>query len=69
MPHKTLSQSFELLHQGLHEADRHLVRLLARCLEAAQQAELPSPAEVRTIQQCGFPRSYHLNDGMGTELA
>jgi hypothetical protein len=28
-----------------------------------------SVAEVLTIQQCGFPRSYNLNDGMGPDLA
>ena len=36
---------------------------------AVPPADLPSAAEVLTIIQFGFPRSYHLNDGMGPDLA
>jgi hypothetical protein len=34
-----------------------------------QHLHLPSITEVLTIEQCGFPRTYNLNDGMGPELA
>jgi hypothetical protein len=30
--------------------------------------ELPSVAEVLTIEQCGYPRTYNLNDGMGLDV-
>jgi hypothetical protein len=36
-------------------------------LRDADLSDLPSVAEVLTIEQCGFPRSYNLNDGMGLE--
>jgi hypothetical protein len=29
--------------------------------------DLPSVNEVLTIRQCGFPRTYNLNDGMGPD--
>ena len=32
--------------------------------DAALQIDLPSINEVLTIRQCGFPRTYNLNDGM-----
>jgi len=47
--------------------------ILSRCrrmrggLRDADLSDLPSVAEVLTIEQCGFPRSYNLNDGMGLE--
>ena len=31
-------------------------------------SELPSVAEVLTIEQCGYPRTYNLNDGMGLDV-
>jgi hypothetical protein len=36
---------------------------------AGQQPDLPSVTEILTIAQFGFPRTYHLNDGMGPDLA
>ena len=37
--------------------------------EADRQLHMPSAAEVLTIAQCGFPRTYNLNDGMGQDIA
>jgi len=57
------------IHSRIYAADRRVLQLLARCVEAAHLYELPSVTEVLTIQQCGYPRVYHLNDGLGPDLA
>jgi len=34
---------------------------------AGHPLDRPSLTELLTIQQCGFPRTYNLNDGMGLD--
>jgi len=54
----------EILDQSrrMQDGRRHLG-------DADPHSDLPSIAEVLTIEQCGFPRSHNLNDGMGPDLA
>jgi len=42
-------------------------RRIQASLRGADLSDLPSAAELLTIAQFGFPRTYHLNDGMGLE--
>jgi hypothetical protein len=42
----------------------------ANCLgDPSLQFEQPSVTEMLTIHRCGYPRAYHLNDGMGPDMA
>jgi hypothetical protein len=59
------------------EAERRLIQILNHsqrrheglcCLgDGCQPFDLPSLTEVLTIEQCGYPRTFNLNDGMGLE--
>ncbi len=55
------------IRQGIDAADRRWILILARPFDADQQFEPPSIAETLTIEQCGFPRTYTLNDGLGPD--
>jgi len=73
------------IHGEVDAADRHLFQLLGRSAPFASRVfkeilnhsrrgaephpDLPSVTEVLTIEQCGFPRTFNLNDGMGPDLA
>jgi chorismate mutase len=57
-----------VLQEILNHSRRIQEDLRSLCV-ADQQFELPSIAEVLTIEQCGFLRTYNLNDGMGPDIA
>ena len=69
---EALSQSVPLIHRMFHEllinSRRVQVDLRGRDCPAPL-FDLPSITEILTIHQFGFPRSYNLNDGMGTDMA
>lgn len=71
------------IRKETYQEDRQWIQVLARHFDAReinhsrrmqealrgadQASELPSVAEVLTIQQFGYPRTYNLNDGMGPD--
>jgi hypothetical protein len=61
---KPASRPLVPIRQEIDAAIRHWIQALAHSLDAGQQFEPPSAAEAQTIEQCGFPRTYTLNDGM-----
>jgi chorismate mutase len=68
---EALDQS-PIAHRVLKEIlnlSRRIQEDLRSLCDADRQFELPSIAEVLTIQQCGFLRTYNLNDGMGPDIA
>jgi len=48
---------------------RHLSHPLGPVHRGIAESDRPSIQELLTIVQCGFPRTYNLNDGMGLDLA
>ena len=64
MTRKPTSHPLDPIHQ---EILNHFRRMQEGLRDAGQQFERPSAAELLTIERCGFPRTYNLNDGLGLE--
>ena len=65
-----LGRSAPLVRRVLNEILIHSRRMqegLRHLGEADHLSDLPSVAEVLTIEQFGYPRTYNLNDGMGPD--
>ncbi len=69
---EALGRSASFARRVLKEILNHSRRIqegLRYQRDADQQFDLPSVAEVLTIEQYGYPRTYNLNDGMGPDIA
>ena len=62
---RLLGRSTPLASRLFKEILDHSRRMQAGLRGTDAHSELPSVAEVLTIEQCGFPRTYNLNDGFG----
>jgi uncharacterized protein related to proFAR isomerase len=67
-PIKPSFHPLDPIHGENLDHSRHLQEGLRKLADAGH-ADLPSITELLTIEQCGFPRSYNLNDGMGQDMA